>query len=522
MNGYPKGRGKGGKGKQHAGTQGRTLDVACSYWGKIIGKNGETLKQLQEQFGVKIFIPRPDSAPGSMPTLFGPAEACEACEVRIMEILKSMQRGKTKPQKPKTKCDGMVRTCTLCDAQSSSVATTFGHLGTVRHMSAVGTRLPDTIISSRLPMDIEGVLDFLQVPEVRQLHIELGYDVDALLEEGPRIQAQAMARKAMMSQMSLLTADQEWIIVENRWCCRWDDSITHATKPLPMMKAPKLEELCERCFLDELPPTIRVPGLPAPLPCVDPKFRKANVMKGQHRFPLDPTGVRLGIAACHLRGLGLEGFDVICGTSFLKALSGDAARVKDAYYLQRFRKTCCVLHVPSAFHNPDDAGHAVEMLLCGSQHEGSFYACSTLRVGDSRLLVTSEIDASTSDGDIVELKSSSTKNLGSITNAASNLQVAVNGSAYVLACGLDKDKTQLTKTSWLSAEAIRQAHNASFINQGQSVRFFLTQVLSHEFLQAGTDLEEVGPILKLTFDEVKAPVINATSEEVEVLPRGLL
>ena len=70
-------------------------------------------------------------------------------------------------------------------------------------------------------------------------------------------------------------------------------------------------------------------------------------------------------------GIDLSNYDFVCGTSFIKALAGDNDRIRDTYYIQHFGETACVLHVPTGFHGQNDAGHAVEMLLCGDPLPGA-------------------------------------------------------------------------------------------------------------------------------------------------------
>jgi len=277
-----------------------------------------------------------------------------------------------------------------------------------------------------------------------------------------------------------------------------------------------MDELFERCHLDTSPPMLRIPSLPAQLPQRDSKHNKRDLGKAQHKWPFEPTS-RLGLAVLHMQGLALDDFDIICGTSFIKALSGDSQRCKDTYYLQAFRQTVCVLHVPARFHSQDESGHAVERLLCGCAHGGSFYCSSRLRIGQYCVMVTSEVDAINDGGDLVELKSSSKKRGLDFTDSKCNLQIAINGSSYVLGCILDKDKTQLLQTELISSADACNAHQAAFTWQGRSVRVLLQRILSEVCLERHMCSSEIGPIMKVTFND-KEPVITPALQPVEVFP----
>lgn len=495
----------------------RRLDVPRVYWGKIIGTGGATLKQLQSELHVSIRVPKPISPPDSMLTVQGTSQACDACEVRIQEIVQTMARRSPKPSKQK---DGaLFPKCALCDSQCQDIASAFGHLGSARHLQNVQKQLSEFALPSQLPVSINGLVVLLAEPGIRDLHIRLGYDVDALVSEAPRLEEKLMAASLMHKQILSISPDREWLHIEDRWRCWWDDSIS-ASGQRSILKAPSMEELFERCHLDKSPPMLRIPSLPAQLPKRDPKQSKRDHGKAQHKWPFEPSSTRLGLAVLHMQGLAVDEFDCICGTSFIKALSGDSARCKDTYYLQALRQTVCVLHVPARLHSQDEAGHAVERVLCGCDREGSFYCSSRLHIGQYRVLVTSEVDATNDHGDLVELKSSSKKKGMEFTDTKCNLQIAINGSSYVLGCILDQGKTQLLQTEWISSADACNARQAAFTLQGQCVQFFLHRILSEGFMERHLGLSDIGPIMKVTFNDNKEPVITSAVQAVEVLPTG--
>lgn len=288
-----------------------------------------------------------------------------------------------------------------------------------------------------------------------------------------------------------------------------------------MLQAPSIDDMLLRCNLTCLPPLARLPLLPARLPKLDPESKKINRDKGAHKWPYDPTS-RLGIAVALKRQQSLGDFDIICGTSLLKVLSGDSRYAKDKFYVQRHKATLCFLHVPSSFHSQDMPGHAVETLLCGSAGKGSsFHAASSIRIRGYHLLVTSEIDARNENGDLVETKSSSTKEGMEFIDAKVALQVAVNGSRYVLGCNLDHEKTQLLSTCRVLTSDALQAHRASFIRQGQRVSFLLDRIFKDEcFARPSPSSESI--VMEMTFDDIKAPVLKPAAPGITVLPEGIM
>lgn len=503
----------------------RRLDVPASSWGVIIGKGGETLRNLQAEFHVSLTVPRPDAVSGSMVTVRGTSDACGACEVRIQELVQQVSRGKAK-QKPTKPTAARVANpfpakCTLCGAGCTSLLMAFEHLGSARHLTNMEESVSIPLPTAKAPVSIMGVAALLGEPEVRDFHNGLGYDVATLLHAAPGLEERQLSAHALKEEASRVTPDFNWLLLEDRSICRWDEC-PDLNGTRSMLQSPHVEDMLVRCHIDEPPPLVRIPMLPAPLPKVDPKLRKTNSAKGEHKWPFDPTS-RLGVAVILKRGLLLDDYDVICGTSLIKALSGDTGRTKDTFYLQRYRRTLCCLHVPQRFHSQDSAGHAVETLLCGSAGKcSSFYASSTVRIGSYRILVTSEVDARDASGDVLELKSSSKKKGLEFVDNSVALQIALNGSQYVLGCSLDADQTQLIQTERISVSDAIQAHSNGFISQGQRVKLLLERVFNHACFERVVSSPEVGCVMQMTFDDVKAPVIGPAPMGIDVLPHGII
>jgi len=501
------------------------VDVPASAWGKIIGKGGETLKRLQEEFGVRIVVPRADSKAEATVTVRGPPAACEACAQHMHVIVEGMSRGKTKAAtQGKTKSAAKQKhqghllwptTCQVCKSHISSICNAFDHLGSNGHLKMVKCGIDTTLLLSNPPGDgsIVGVVELLE--KSRDFHTQLGFDVDALTAQAPAMQQLFLAKQALRDEIARLPAIFDWIRVEQRFNSAWDESPLSG-RTLSILEAPPFDELCARCLVGEKPPLIREPGLPALLPKPNPSGRQQRALKAKHQFPYDVDSSRLGIAVLHMHGMTLDALDVICGTSLIKALSGDSGRCSDTYFLQRMMGAVCCLHVPKRYYDQNDAGHAVEQLLCGSDSKRprSFFTSSRVRIGSRSVLITSEVDGRDADGDVVEIKSSSSKS-GPLKEGVA-LQVACNGSQHVLCCTLDNDRSQVLKIEKKPSIELLARHRRSFICNGQRVSLLLERICSHEYFEVDS-----GHVIQLSFDDTKEPVLEPAPANVTVLPLGL-
>lgn len=232
-------------------------------------------------------------------------------------------------------------------------------------------------------------------------------------------------------------------------------------------------------------------------------------------------------------------YDVICGTSFIRALSGETKfTTKGTFYLQRFgvgsSTALCVLYSPYCGYSQESAGHAVERALCGAQHDpGSFYAASSLKICSKyRFLVTSEVDATSETGEWCEIKSSMNHDIGNFLHTKNMLQTAVNGSEYIVACMLNKEMTHLQDVKWIHLHSEKSANTdadssviriarSPLIHKGKRVKLILGRVLENELLKIDKiekAIVNLGSVVKLTFDEDKAPVMALAKKKIEVLP----
>ncbi|CAE7432240.1 unnamed protein product [Symbiodinium sp. CCMP2592] len=486
------------------------VPVPAVYRGLVIGKGGETLNRLQDEFHVRVIVPKDD--PSRPVRVKGPMSKCQACADEIQKIIQTHGRAPKRAQTKKpTHCSHTPYPpqCPLCKTMMNSMREALLHLQSSKHLTAVLDACSDVSwrMSEGKSLDLQEVQALLKVPGYRDLHEAHGFKPEDL-RAAAAVEQQRLSRVQEIHEDSLrLSADPAWLKVEGRMVVEWNDTPRGAAVPLTC--APDLVDMMERCC-SRNPPVARVPTvLPAPLPRRNYKQKSKDMLIGSHKYPCDPGSGRLGIAI--MRKFGVPECDIVCGTSFIKALAGDSNRVRDTYYLQKFRNTVCVLNVPKHFHNRDDAGHAVERLLCGEAAACQF-AATKLRIDDTSFFVTSEVDAVDESGELLEIKSSKH---GNAISKEGVLQTLVNGSEAFLCCSLDEGQTKLLDAWRVSAKRAQQEHQQSLIYYGQRVRFMLAKVLKHF-----SENQSTATVWKLTFDDCKIPVFDP-SEAVQVLPLGL-
>mmetsp|Transcript_47651 Transcript_47651/g.66136 ORF Transcript_47651/g.66136 Transcript_47651/m.66136 type:complete len:496 (-) Transcript_47651:111-1598(-) len=486
------------------------VPIPAVYRGLVIGKGGETLKQLQDEFHVRVIVPKGDT---SRPVrVKGPMSKCQACAEEIQKMIQKHCRApkRAKAKKPAHSSHSPYPPeCPLCKSMMKSIREALLHLQSSKHQTAVLDACSDVScqMSAGKSLDLQEVQGLLKVQGYRDLHEAHGFNPEDLLAASA-VELQRLSRVREIHEDSLrLSADPAWLKVEGRMVVEWDD--TRLTGAVPLKCAPDLVDMMERCRLPA-PPVARVPTvLPAPLPQRNHKQKSKDMLRGAHKYPGEPGSGRLGIAI--MRKFGLPECDIVCSTSFIKALAGDSSRVKDTYYLQKFNNAVCVLHVPKHFYNQDDAGHAVERLLCG---EAAFcqFAATTLRIDGTSFFVTSEVDAVDESGELLEIKSSKH---GKAVSKEGVLQTLVNGSKAFLCCSLDEGQTKLLDAWHIPAKQAQQEHQQSLIYYGQHARFMLAKVLQHF-----AENQSAAAVWKLTFNDCKLPVFDL-SETVQVLPLGL-
>jgi len=397
-------------------------------------------------------------------------------------------------------------------------------LGSRAHFSAVESKLEGLMTSTSAPGDQPmQVAEFLRDRAVHALHTELGFDVEQLASHAPALEEKRRAAQRFRTQISCLPAVVEWLCVDRRWNLAWDQREPQQGRHgSSIWRAPDLDMMRSRCCLDEGPPLLREVQLPARVPPPEQAFW--CVQAGKHRFPFEPSS-RLAVAALLESGQAPEDFDLICATSLLKALTGDPSRCADTFYLQRYGRAICAVHVPSTFHSFDTPGHMVEALLCEPQQRAEpkcYYCVSQVRIGERRVCYTSEVDARDDSGRLVEIKTSSNAAKGHMSSSKVALQVLLNGSSSVLSCSLDSSKSVVQAMEKLPVDEILERHRDSITAAGQRVTLLLERLCCHELLSDSCSAAGGSPlVIKMTFDEIGEPVLTPAPLDVGVLPLGM-
>lgn len=432
-----------------------------------------------------------------------------------------------------------------------SVGQVFDHLHSHRHFKALVDAELTTVRAFEVPRDLDeiqvagrapwyvavpfNVVRMFADPVSRNIHEQLGFNVGDLIELAPQEHKRRLAITMLTAEVEAIEPHQDWLKVQSRMVINWDSHWDAESKSIPRRKAPELSDMIARCKIDGKPPAVRIPqALPVALPATNPKTSRENRRKGQHRYPETTDAGRLGVAVATKLGLPISTFDMFCGTAFLKALAGDSTYFKDRFFLQRVGGSgsqggpVCILHVPYHYYSQEMPGFAVERLLCG-EGTGSYAALTTLKIGQHKLLVASEVDARNEDGHTVELKSSSPDFTDFDWHDASMptkfsrqshrvaLQIGINGSKHLLACYLNRQKTHLDRVEWLSAAEAQHPSEARLVQMGQRVRLLLGRLIEEAVMMKG--------VVSISFDEANRPVLKPARDrdfsDVQVLPRGL-
>lgn len=139
---------------------------------------------------------------------------------------------------------------------------------------------------------------------------------------------------------------------------------------------------------------------------------------------------------------------------------------------------------------------------------------------------------------MVEIKSSANGLATVLSNQGLPVQLVCNGARDLLFVSVNKSGKAVNSIESLPATQLRHERcTARNIYAGQRIRYLLDQLLSgplhlsHEKKQHtsgghrhadGGHIPETGPVLKLTFDEGRVPVVAPAEPTVTVLPTGLV
>ena len=235
----------------------------------------------------------------------------------------------------------------------------------------------------------------------------------------------------------------EWLSVQKRWLSSWDGS--PGGKCLPITEAPTLNDIFSRCSLDDNPPTLRVPPLPA-------LINRTNNGVVECLWPQHPTA-RLSIAVLLQKGERLATADLIANTAFLHALAGDIGKTRGKFFLQWHGETLCTVQLmPETFRHMDGIGHRVERLITTGDRRAhrSSYVTSLFRIecpsGSRRVVITSEVDASSTKTTntpgltvgVIEVKSTRKGREECDLGPRTILQIALNGAVQVACARVDR------------------------------------------------------------------------------------
>ena len=168
--------------------------------------------------------------------------------------------------------------------------------------------------------------------------------------------------------------------------------LADGARSLKVTVAPPMWDMVQRIQMAPPLPLKRGYDNPKALPAKLPQIRQ-NRSDGRARYPKEPTS-RLGLAllaSLHPRIPIGEYPDLVCGTSFMHALSGNPKYAKDTFYLEWYgpqRNTLVVVHHREKSWDTASVGHRVEAWLLGKNPSKSSHASSLLQIGQYKCLVS--------------------------------------------------------------------------------------------------------------------------------------
>jgi hypothetical protein len=206
-----------------------------------------------------------------------------------------------------------------------------GSAPSVDPVSAPGTDNPDPKLSASAARATIALRSLFAIPGSEELHAELGFaPLEALLAVASTLSDPLV--DSVRGAAEALSREPDWATVEHRWVAHWDTKprgieapgIPAGQKNLTILRAPPIADMVRRVGLNQTPGHICEPQVyPAPLMQRGGRHHKDSYSKAS--FPSEPSS-RVGVAVMVAAGYPRDQWpDVVCGTSFIHALSGNAA-----------------------------------------------------------------------------------------------------------------------------------------------------------------------------------------------------
>jgi hypothetical protein len=120
-----------------------------------------------------------------------------------------------------------------------------------------------------------------------------------------------------------LPKELDWMKLEDRWLCTWNSN--NGGNGIPLIKQPPFDDILKRIKINVPPPQMIIPKLPSPLPKIPHNGFKLI-------YPWEPSS-RIGIGVLTLNNIPLTCVDILCSSSLIYALSGDAKYTQSTFYL---------------------------------------------------------------------------------------------------------------------------------------------------------------------------------------------
>jgi hypothetical protein len=488
------------------------IQVPSNKAGRVVGKGGKNVKRLGTETNtvIRVGTNTHDTGGGagqSVSVIISGATmaTCQAAASKLLALVQGKKPAVytlTRAQKHSRKFTPAI--CSLCNTALNSLKTCITHVASRRHVELAGGVC---VCGDKCTPGESIIASMLACSAQRSNLAKLGFDVEAIadaLVDGGTVSTVDGAAKASKE----IAADADWLVEQSIRYVSWNGLSDKGGTTFPLTQAAPLEQSLRRVAINQTPPLFEAPAnMPVLLPPRKPRYTK-------ERWPESAGAIPVAVAATVKAGESIDDVDIICGTSFIRAMCGQSRDTSHKYYLQRRGETLLVQKNPNRKTNDmTDPGVLVEDCCCKTAPHMTYFSVSRFKVGQYVLMTAAEVDGFSKETNRpVELK---TKNKASQPSQRDLLQISINGSSHIAQFILSKDEKQLESLKMYSIDEIRKNKAEYWIFAGQRLKYVLGLILNNEAVKGAIERP-----ITLSFGNDKLPVFSPAPDGTAVVPPG--